>query len=372
MTELAEQKQAGNGALELRADQLWWSEHQIAVLRSAGIDEDVTQPELMAFLHTCQRTGLDPFARQIYLVGRWDSKKTRKVYTPQTSIDGYRVVGQRTCVRTHVALSYEDTLWCGTDGAWTDVWLSSEPPTAAKVALHRGEGRFSAVALWSEYVPLKDGKPMGLWSKMPAVMVAKCAEALALRKAFPNDLSGIYTAEEMAQDSGPSSSSQSSFPAPNPECGKCHFFHRPDGVCPPGQPGPGRNKDGSIDQRKLPKDVKAQRKQTGAAHEALVEEVMGDDKGPERGPVEDLWAGQPAGTLNMPDGSAAKLAKDLLEEVAASVSVEMVEATVAAAREALADERLAFPQLGPIVAAGTARARELTSEQSHGADSVAS
>lgn len=177
--------------------------------------------------------------------------------------------------------------------------------------------------------------------------------------------------ESEQQDSGAAPARE--YPAPNPECGKCHFFHRPDGVCPPGQPGPGRNKDGSIDQRKLPKDVKAQRKQTEAAHEALVEEVMGDDKGPERGPVEDMWAGQPTGTLNMPAGSAAKLAKDLLEEVAACVSVDMVEATVQAAREALADERLAFPQLGPIVAAGTARAREITEdEQGHGAGAVAS
>jgi hypothetical protein len=80
------------------------------------------------------------------------------------------------------------------------VWLSKEPPAAAKVTVLRNGAPYSAVALFSEYAQTtKDGNLTQMWRDKGALMIAKCAEALALRKAFPQDLSGIYTAEEMAQ-----------------------------------------------------------------------------------------------------------------------------------------------------------------------------
>lgn len=192
------------GALAIRPDQTAWTPEQGAVLRQSGIDNQVATEELSAFLHLCQRTRLDPFSRQIYLIGRWDNRQQRKVYTPQTSIDGYRVIAHRACADVGHALGYEDTLWCDKDGRWRDVWLSDAPPAAAKVTVIRNGMRFSAVARYSEYVQTKkDGGPSGLWGKMPATMTAKCAEALALRMAFPHDLAGVYTAEEMAQADNP-------------------------------------------------------------------------------------------------------------------------------------------------------------------------
>jgi phage recombination protein Bet len=188
------------GALAIRPDQTTWTEQQGAVLRQSGIDNQVATEELSAFLHLCQRTRLDPFSRQIYLIGRWNNQQKRKVYTPQTSIDGYRVIAHRAAADARHALGYEDTLWCAKDGRWQDVWLSDAPPAAAKVTVIRNGMRFSAVARYSEYVQTKkDGDPSGLWGKMPATMTAKCAEALALRMAFPHDLAGVYTAEEMGQ-----------------------------------------------------------------------------------------------------------------------------------------------------------------------------
>lgn len=188
------------GALAVGAEQTEWTAQQLAVLRSVGVDKDVLPAELTAFLHESQRTGLDPFSKQIYLIGRWDGREQRKVFRSQTGIDGYRVVAHRAARRDHVKLAYADTLWCGPGGAWRDVWLASTPPAAAKVVVYKDGDAFPGIATLNEYAAMdRNNNPTPMWRKMPATMLAKCAEALALRKAFPHDLSGIYTAEEMEQ-----------------------------------------------------------------------------------------------------------------------------------------------------------------------------
>lgn len=188
------------GALAVAADQTTWTSQQLAVLQAAGVSEDVSPAELDQFLHECQRTGLDPFSRQIYLIGRYDKQAGRDVFRSQTGIDGYRVVAHRAAKRDHVTVSYSDTLWCGPDKVWCDVWLEDWPPRAAKVTVFRGGEPFPAVATLSEYAATyRNGDPTPMWRKMPATMLAKCAEAKALRMAFPHDLAGIYTAEEMEQ-----------------------------------------------------------------------------------------------------------------------------------------------------------------------------
>ncbi|WP_326678542.1 phage recombination protein Bet [Streptomyces sp. NBC_01237] len=191
---------APGGSLAIHPEQTAWTADQVAVLRQAGIKQQVTSAELSGFLHLCQRTGLDPFSRQIYLIGRYSKKDGRDVYTPQTGIDGYRVIAQRVTAQTGGTYGYEDIVWCDPSGRWRDVWLAEVPPAAAKVTVIRNGQRFSAVATFREYVQtFPDGNAKGLWAKMPAGQIAKCAEALALRKAFPHDLAGVYTAEEMGQ-----------------------------------------------------------------------------------------------------------------------------------------------------------------------------
>lgn len=150
------------------------------------IAKDCTDAELDLFSRVCERTGLDPFARQIYAIKRGGKMGV------QTSIDGFRLTAQRT-------KKYRGQLgpfWCGEDGVWKDVWLAAKPPAAARVGIIHKD---FAEPVWSvaRFADYNAGSP--LWQKMGPTMVAKCAEALGLRRCFPQELSNVYTAEEMDQ-----------------------------------------------------------------------------------------------------------------------------------------------------------------------------
>jgi phage recombination protein Bet len=155
-----------------------WTPEQTQLI-STTIAPGCSQDELRLFAYACQRTGLDPFSKQIYAIKRGGKM------TIQAGIDGLRAIAERTG-----QLDGSETYWCGDDGVWTDVWLGSKPPAAAKTIIHRkgSQHPFVGVARFADY-----NAGQGLWSKMGAAMIAKCSEALALRKAFPADLSGVYS-----------------------------------------------------------------------------------------------------------------------------------------------------------------------------------
>lgn len=164
------------------------------------VAKGATDAEIELLLEYAERTGLDPIARQIYLserqVKRGEDWVT--IRTPETTIDGFRVIAENSGRYAGQLGPY----WCGDDGSWRDVWLENKPPVAAKVGVLRHDFKepLFAVALYREYVQTKrDGTPNSMWVKMGAAQLAKCAEALALRKAIPLRASGLYTREEMEQ-----------------------------------------------------------------------------------------------------------------------------------------------------------------------------
>jgi hypothetical protein len=122
-------------------------------------------------------------------------EKTPKM-TIQVSIDGFRTIAARSGL-----YGGSSTEWCGEDGVWRDVWLSSKPPSAAKTTVYRigSPMPFVGTCRFDAYSQSYQGKLSGLWEKMPDVLIGKVSESLALRKAFPAELSGLYTTEEMEQ-----------------------------------------------------------------------------------------------------------------------------------------------------------------------------
>lgn len=163
-----------------------FNEEQVGLIRRmccAGSSND----ELALFLMQCRRTGLDPLSKQIHAVKRGGKM------TIQVGIDGLRLVAERTGETD----GQDGPYWCGEDGVWKDVWIGTAKPVACKVTVFRkGQAHgYTGVARWAEFY----SPAGGMWDKMPSVMIAKVAESIALRKGFPQELSGIYADEEMDQ-----------------------------------------------------------------------------------------------------------------------------------------------------------------------------
>lgn len=159
-----------------------FTESQVELIKKT-VAKGTTNDELALFLYTCKKTGLDPLIRQIYAVKRGGASNQMSI---QTGIDGYRLIAERS---SKYAPGKEPLFKYDKDGKLFSA-------TAYVNKLVNGVWHeVAATAIYSEYFTSTNH----IWVKMPHAMLAKCAEALALRKAFPAEMSGIYTHEEMAQ-----------------------------------------------------------------------------------------------------------------------------------------------------------------------------
>lgn len=195
--------------LPTSTDQTQWTDDERAVVEAAGLvfthtyGQNSGQKVLASravvakFFHTVERTGLDPLAKQIYCIGR--AGRDGVEWAIQTGIDGFRLIAER----SGQYAGQDPAEWLTASGEWVDVFvkaLHGDHPLAARVAVYRHDWQRPAVgiATWDEYVQTKsNGELTAMWKQRGPGQLAKCAEALALRKACPQDLSGLYTDDEM-------------------------------------------------------------------------------------------------------------------------------------------------------------------------------
>lgn len=211
---------------------------QLMTLRDQ-IAPEASPEEIAYFGAVCARLGLSPFADQITLIGRMDRRVGRKVHRHQITVAGRRALASR----TGELVGIEGPEWCGPrkpgpvvldssgyprvdasgdpirePGAleWLDVWDRDDgPPYCARVFVWRAGWIKPAngTVKWSEFVQTgNDGKLVGLWRTHPSHMLGKCAESLALRRAFPDvitdEIIGGFDAGDLADvlDVAPSTS----------------------------------------------------------------------------------------------------------------------------------------------------------------------
>lgn len=180
---------------------------QLALIRRT-VAKDCNETEFDLFMAVAQGKGLDPFTKQITAIVFNKDKPEKRQMSIITGIDGFRVIAERSGVyrpdEDEPRYEYDPDL----KGPLNPLGL-----VKATVRVWKNEKPASGVAYWEEFAPIKDEwgeneqgkwKPTGRqtldtggnWGKMPRVMLAKCAEAQALRKAFPENLSGLYEGAE--------------------------------------------------------------------------------------------------------------------------------------------------------------------------------
>ncbi|MFJ3029855.1 RecT family recombinase [Curtobacterium sp. NPDC087080] len=196
--------------LPANGDVTTWTPAEKAIADAAGLvfthtygdrqgqREPAPRAVVEKFLALSRQSGLNPLSNQIWCIGRLS--KGRVEWAVQTGIDGFRLVADR----SENYAGQDAAEWMTDSGEWVDAFipkLHGGHPLAARVRVYRYEWDRPAVGVaeWGAYVQTKrDGTPTEMWAKQGAGQLAKCAEALALRKAFPMDLSGLYTSDEIA------------------------------------------------------------------------------------------------------------------------------------------------------------------------------
>lgn len=195
------------------AERLGMSEPQLELIRRMAVHPDAPDDVVELYLAKCRAVGTDPLDRLIYCIPRRQNVKDERTgewrseirWTLQGSIDLFRSIAENSG-------DYAGQLgpfWSNDGETWRDTWLDAEPPKVCRIGVLRQSFKepLWVTGTYEYYVP-RDGKgnpsPTTFWKgEKGAHQLAKCVEELALRKAFPRKLHGVYGTEEMAQAPSP-------------------------------------------------------------------------------------------------------------------------------------------------------------------------
>lgn len=176
---------------------------ELRALMNAG---DASDADINMLLTVAHRTGLDPWTKQIYLVGRktkvggyrgepehWETK-----WTVQAGIDGFREATRRYAQELGESVDLGRAIWYDHEGNQRPFWLKPwGNPAAAEITVRVGNSSATHVVTWDEYCQTtKKGEPNSMWKQYGPTMLAKCAEAGAHRK-ICSLTAGVYVPEEM-------------------------------------------------------------------------------------------------------------------------------------------------------------------------------
>lgn len=162
----------------------------MAVVRASIMPNGASQAELEFYVAWCRLRQVDPVSQAFVI-------KQGGRLVPGVTIAGMRAIAQRTGRYG----PQDGPYWMDDAGDWFNVWTDDTPPTAARVGVKQTDwdDYTYGVATWREFGAAKAQQSFSPWKTQPANMLAIRAEANALRRAFPADLAGMYTKEELGE-----------------------------------------------------------------------------------------------------------------------------------------------------------------------------
>ena len=158
-------------------------------------------------LSYCRARKLDPFKKPVHIVPMWNSALRETVETVWPGIAELRTTAFRTgqyagCDEAQFGNDIEET-FTGKNHKNEERSVSVVYPEWCRMTVTRilngHERRFVGPKVyWIEsYARWAGDVPNDMWAKRPVGQLEKCAEAAALRRAFPEEIGNEYTAEEM-------------------------------------------------------------------------------------------------------------------------------------------------------------------------------